>query len=442
LGAGGIGRRFRGGERRRRHVVSKEGFAVNVFVWELKKMWRPNILLLIAVLSALAYRSFMWGEINRINYLNQHKLYNGGPYQDELMERYGHTLSTEEIEHVAQVFLPENYAKAYAQLDALIAAHPVFAEHGIYSYDDYLRMEAPEAATSGGGALAEMPDWYMEMERIIRQEETTDGTQSPAQTGWQGLQHLREIEYRYVKLGITDDYIAHDMRPVVKRQAARYKKLPEKTTLMGGLDERVSLYMMPLGIWAIVAVLMLTAPLPVTDRARRMHLLQYASVFGRKMCKIQLAAAAFSSFVLSLVLTGASVAVFATTGMLRHWHESLMAATDTGFFLYDITLGQYVLMLCAMIIAVSVGVTCLGFVLARFSSHVVNAVLKLVPLGVLLSVLTFFTLSYALNVNNFVFGFWRGALGMPEVMVCAFVCGAGLVTALAIAARERSVDVT
>ncbi|MGE7828868.1 hypothetical protein [Paenibacillus sp. NPDC093718] len=119
-----------------------------------------------------------------------------------------------------------------------------------------------------------------------------------------------------------------------------------------------------------------------------------------------------------------------------------MSFTGWGMQLYNITFGQYALILAAMILALSVGTACFAFILARFSANVVMMMIKAVPVGVALAGITVLSVNMALSYNNIVFSkLFLGRFDMPEVIVCGFVAIIGMITAIVVTIRERYVDV-
>ena len=110
--------------------------------------------------------------------------------------------------------------------------------------------------------------------------------------------------------------------------------------------------------------------------------------------------------------------------------------------LYNITFGQYVLILAGMTIALSVGTACFAFTVARFSENIMMMLIKAVPVGVAVAGISIILISMTLTDNNLIFNaIFRGRIDAPEVILCGFVAVIGLVVGIIISIREKHVDV-
>lgn len=99
---------------------------MSLFRHELKKIWNPRILLLIAALAVLVWFTILRGLLDSYESLATHGIY--GAHQRELFERYGETLEPEEW---AAYDVPGRKAALEAKMNALIASDPRFAEYGV-----------------------------------------------------------------------------------------------------------------------------------------------------------------------------------------------------------------------------------------------------------------------------------------------------------------------
>jgi hypothetical protein len=87
-------------------LLPKEGFAVSVFLLELKKIWNWRILLTIAALCVLTWLAFLRDFQDSYDSLLAHGSY--GAYQTQMFERYGATLEPDEL---ADFDIPEKKAR-------------------------------------------------------------------------------------------------------------------------------------------------------------------------------------------------------------------------------------------------------------------------------------------------------------------------------------------
>ena len=188
-------------------------------------------------------------------------------------------------------------------------------------------------------------------------------------------------------------------------------------------------------------MIILIIPLLIADRSRNVNLLQYSSKTGRKILRIQFTAAISSAFVLSAVLVTLVFTPFIKVAG-EYWNVSIMSSGIRGMWLYNVTFGQYVLLLAGMIIASCIGSAGFAFILARFSSNIVNVMIKAVPVCAALAALLGISVFMALSNNNSVFNqVLGGRVVLPELIVCVALGTVGAIAAALVVKRERRVDV-
>ncbi|WP_058258281.1 hypothetical protein [Herbinix luporum] len=120
----------------------------------------------------------------------------------------------------------------------------------------------------------------------------------------------------------------------------------------------------------------------------------------------------------------------------------MMSLAGRSIQLYNITFGQYVLILAGMTLALSVGTACFAFTLARFSVNIMMMLIKAVPVGIAVAGISVISINMAFMDNNIIFStIFQGRIDAPEVMVCGFVAVVGLIVAEIISIREKYVDV-
>lgn len=354
---------------------------------------------------------------------------------------YGDTLEPEEL---ADYDIPGKKAAAISEMDEIIENETIFTENNIHSYADY-------EAFADGGYSSDRSEEEREAfsETALEMQSKLDfGDSEQTLDEWYAsplmrLQTLKALESTYVDYEDSlQNYIDHDSRPVVVRAAENIMQISNANLVRYDICSEFSLYAAVVGIFSIVSVIILVAPLLANDRFRKINLMQYSSKIGRRIFRLQFAAIAVSALVLSLFLIAAAYIPFLAAGAGKYWNAHIMSFSLFGMQLYNTTFGQYALILAGMISALSVGAACFAFILARFSANIVTLMIKAVPVGVAIAGISVLSVNMALSYNNIVFTtFFHGIFDAPEVIVCGFVAIIGMIAAVLVAVREKRADV-
>ncbi|SDS23134.1 hypothetical protein SAMN05444162_1014 [Paenibacillaceae bacterium GAS479] len=408
-----------------------------MFAYELKKLWNWRVLTLIAALGVLSWFAFLSEALRSYESLTTHGKY--GSYQKEMFERYGVTLEPEEL---ADYDIPGKKAAVISDLDAIIANESIFADNKIRNYAEFETFVDSNSTNE--------TNWERFSETMAQMERKLSHSSSDTRTldEWYNsprirLQTLVSLEYTYLDYEYSlRFYIDRDSRPVVARAAENILNMRNASLINNYLCSTFSLYAAIVGVFSVAAVMVLVAPLLTTDRMRKINLIQYSSAIGRKILGIQLAATAVSALLLSLGLIIAAFTPFLLEIAGDYWNAPILSFSGGDMLLYNITFGQYAILLAGMILVISVGVGCFAFILARLSTNIVTMLIKTVPVGSAIAAIAFFSINMALSSNNVVFStIFRGQWDAPETLVCAFVAIVGVIAAAVVAWREKGVDV-
>jgi len=390
---------------------------MRIVINEMKKIWNIKILLVVALLCTLFYWLFMSFYID--SFPNGHSTTEEVEYSTELVKRYG--LALEENEYTG--FIKETRQKLISEMEMYIKSNPVFADAGIYSYEDY--------------------------EKVYEKEELTEA----------------ENKAVWTLLGEECDYVRFRMQ-AINLIESRYKDFPkslescisesknqkeidrltsvlttkEYTNIMDGyVYENTVNYVYYLAIMTILAVLVLVSPLIVTDRSRNVHLLQYTSKYGRKIYKKQLLAVILSAFILTTVLIIIFGAVYGKIGTWIFWNSGLTSFLNFSVFWFDITYGQYTVIYIAFLYILCLGTAAIAFILSRFSKNFITLILKLIPVFAVLTIACKCVFKKLFCTTNLLYRA-TGLIGI-EPIVCSLILIAGISAAYYLVRRERKVDV-
>ena len=408
---------------------------MRLFLYELKKIWNWKLLLITAIFAALTWLALLSEVLKGYESLKKYGAY--GSYQTEMFELYGDTLESGEL---ANFDFPGRFAEIYENADAIIAREPVFIKYNITDFERFIEWYNSDEL------MIHLDTQYGEVVDMIRTlyndkpSLTFDKKYASPLMKWQSL---RALESRYVnQQEHLDVYIENDMRPPVVRAAERLKRTSNNNLINEYLMPEFSLYAAITGVFVITSVIILVIPLLITDRSRNINLLQYTAKTGRKIIRTQFAATFTITIVLSAVLTLAIFAPFITVAW-EYWNTIIMSSGIRGMWLYNVTFGQYVFILAGIIIASCTGAAGFAFILARFSTNIVNAMIKAVPAVAALAALLGISVFMALSNNNIVFNqVLGGRVDIPEVILCVVIGFAGAVAAALVVRRERRRDLT
>jgi len=414
---------------------------MRIFLYELRKIWSLKLLLVLAVIAVPYSIVALIGQTSSYEALSHYGSY--GEYLSEMYDKYGETLEPEEL---ADFNIESVRTDVIAEANRIIAANSVFSENGVTDWDGYIKFL--DHGEQSDWTQEQLDSHYVALIAMSHAFAGVDDHITPTiQQSYNGanfrMQSLESIERSYInyKPGLQN-YVDFDLRPVVVKTAQNLIEQGNVNLANNYLARSFSMYAASVAILAVIAVMLLVAPMIVTDRAGGVTLLQYSSKAGREVFSIQLGATMFSAFALSVILCALSTIPWGFTDALKYWDAHLMMNGDWGLFLYNVTFGQYAMILFAAIVALCVTAAAVAFILARFSQNAVTLMLKSVPVAAALCALAYIAMYLAFNAANIVFtSVFRGAVVAPEVIVCGVVFVLCTVAAVMVARRERKVDV-
>lgn len=412
---------------------------MRMFIYELKKIWNWRIIALIVAMGALTWFAFLSDALDAYDSLGKHGIY--GSYQTEMFALYGTTLEPEEL---AEYDISGKKAALVSEMDEIILKEPVFAENSIYSfmeYEDFLSKGIP-------GGLSEAETQAIENTLFEMQHKLDLGSEEQTLEEWYAsplisFQSLENLEYHYMKYEPRlRSHVDHDERPVVVNAAKKLLEMRNANLIRYDLCREFSLYVAIVGVVVIVATILLISPLLISDRMGKMNLLQYPTIVGRRIFPLQFATTIVSTLVLSILLIGAAYLPFLAAGASAYWEAPIMSYTGMNIQLYNITFGQYALILAGMVVVLSIATACFVFLLARFSGNIVTMLIKMVPAAIAVAGLAVISINMALSDTNLVFTtVFQGSFRAPEVIVCGVLALAALIATAIVIAREKYADV-
>ncbi|MDR2974972.1 MAG: hypothetical protein LBV00_09760 [Propionibacteriaceae bacterium] len=443
---------------------------MRLFFAELGKIWTWKSVGVVALIIAVTYVTVVFPTLTKGSLMEPDPQY--GPYQHQMFERYGDTLEPDEL---ADFDIPGKLAQAEADVEAVMAAEPLFAKYGVTTIRGWVEF------FSSGGALGRLAasssqspsdstqsDWSPEERRALDDEQAMTAALygdphhvvkggSPGGTivgfsqeyGADGLatsplwryQQLSSVWQRY---GEVDQQVEHFFKrglPVVDERLAAFNDhkfnliRPDLTTGFTG-------YMFMIGAMVVLCAMVLVAPVTARDNARGLRALQYSSSSGRRIVGTQLLADTLSCAVLAVVVSIAASLVFvAGTGTWEYWSAHISDIGGFDFWMYNMTFGWYVVLICAMVVLFGVLMGALGFAVSLASSSMATMMTSAAAVAVGLAVIGAACVAKATSSGNFVFEqIFRSAVPLPELICPAVITVGVAVLAWALIRREARAD--
>ena len=391
---------------------------------EMKKIWNLKILGALALVSALFYVMFMSCFINYYksgNHPQTEMIY----YAEELAHLCGTSVTPEEL----SAFVAAERERLVADADYYIKTMPVFAEAGIYSYADY---------------------------SMLREARARDFNQAENDAYWtllgeecdylgfflETLEHMDEVfEIKPIYIGWNDSIWG----TLNEREQARYIEIVQNNEHHSALSywtlSNTNDYAVRFAVMLMLATLMIVSPLLVSDRQRNIHHLQYTSKLGRRIMHRQLAATLLSAFMLTTMLIFIFGSIYSANGTYLFWDANINSGLNIGYFsVFNMTYGQWVMAVVALMYALALGISMFAFVMSRFSRNMITLIMKLIPLFAAAAYMCTGVFNYSFSMlDNVLYQIVR-VFGVEAIACGVFVLFA-LAAVLFVTHREKSVDV-
>lgn len=332
--------------------------------WELKKIWRPGLLLAIALIGAIFYQVRTGFYLEHFNTGDS-----WGAAKVQLaygwLETYGNTIEPEERSQLdAQLAeLKEEFAQQAAQI-------PGAAEAGITDYESYVAW-VETYNNSAWSDEANALDWAIydntnlvmlgSLAEFMEAYEFLNGGGSVLD--WGG--------------DIGEDSPAHQasVRRIREAEAEGvYGFLPSM------VKDSTDGFFHYFAIWCVFSGVLLISPTLVRDALRRTRAMQWTSRRGRRILNSQMWAALLSGLLLTLLNFAVYLGPFLATGALKFRDCSMVSVWWDSYPWFDWTYSQYLLALLGLTLVLALAACGFTVVLSQFSSSYVAMLLKAIPL--------------------------------------------------------------
>lgn len=342
---------------------------MELWKWELRKIWRPGILAAILLLGAVYYWMFPQFYI---------EYFCNGPSGEaqfdlasDWVARYGPTLEPEEW---AQ--LDGQLAEEIGSFDQQISSIPEASAAGLTDYESFLsfREEYLNGVLNADGQ-ADMDTEYL-LNRVY------------GGTSWYTIAVLEQAMEAYDTQAERRAQIVSNRREdgqpeaMVRREAELASSEMAHSLLPSSVKHSTQEYGKDLAVWCVLSIVLLLSPTLVRDRLRNTRPLQWASRRGRAILSTQMGTALLSALMLTIVNLTISAVPFLAQGPLRFAACGLDGIWEWGTPWFDWSYGTYLLVLVGLLLALSLGAAGLTVFLSQYSGSYIAMLLKAVPLFV------------------------------------------------------------
>jgi len=325
---------------------------MRLFLWELRKIWRPFLIITIAFVVCLLGLAFLPHTVHPRGYDFEHKVLLGW------VEEYGLTLEKEE-----RLDLEKQVDVLKKEADRLISSHPELSKFEIHTYEEfaeYIWVNHLEGAEYD--SFLDLYNSVMLGDNAVKRYQTS-------------MELLRQYDER------NDPYLLdHSLTPTDREHVNRANRLKERDGLRSLVPytvlSNVNSYFAFLIFLPLVAVFLLVSHYPVRERVQDVRGLQWTSVTGRKLAFIQFGAAFLSSFVMTAIILGFSLIQIVNFGVAPFLDCSVHGFSSYYWMMFDMTLREYLLFNYLLSFLLSMGGAAFAFLVSQHSSSYVSMVFK------------------------------------------------------------------
>lgn len=377
---------------------------------ELKKTFRPVVLLLIILVFGMLYIARFEGYPDTFfkTRLGMNFRYE---YSCELVERYGKTLEPEEFEGVLA-----DYDEMCRQLGNYISSNETFTSNNVYSYKDYSSFLNADISAMSQAEL-----------------------EAHEQAGSEMFYLLYSDDFDWLVCKIND------LEQIIIAYNEYYS--PETSTILpSNISELMECEMFGLiFVLLVLCASLVAAPMLVTDNLNGIRPLQYHTRTGVRTLIYQFISTILSVWIVCAVVLGAIFLIFLPTGVFDFWDaplNSFMQYARWSLYLIDLTLGQRILVLTGFGMLFATGVAMIIFFLAQISNNYISLILKVVPVTVGTCVLGYFAADNAFcMLFDFNTGEPLGKYNLNIIIFTAIVFITGAVLSAFVMIREKKREI-
>ncbi len=338
---------------------------MRIILQEMKKIFRPVMLLLFVIINCLMYYLFIDFDISVFpNGRPATDLYNIGT---EMVEKYGYELDEAEFEEFKSV-LQQEIKKA----DEYIQSDREFAELGITTYKQYI-----EARNKAYGHVIKENSAIENLSSRIMFEEGVD-------LFWEIPNREQIIE----DMENVDEYYGYSIiyDEPTEKQEQRIQEVINSGTVnaifpdypVGGNFRSIS---KSIAMTIVVSVLFMISPIFIRDYKNNMIGLQYTSKIGRDLFKKKLAAGMISAFMITTVLLIVYYCLYSTND-IGMFLDSGINSFMGRLYWYDLSFLQLIFVTILFTYVLTLSIALLAMFVSSICKNYISVIGILLPIFV------------------------------------------------------------
>ncbi len=397
-----------------------------MFLEEIKKIWKPIILLVIALVSLVYFFMFLHYDVKNFAYGIPAK----GYYETavDMVKKYGNTLEPKEMEQV-KVEMQELIAYA----DTYIANNEIAQQYNINTIEDFSIFRQNVYDNN-------LENIYDDMDSItadLYDESTTGNVASKLRAYNQFIESYTEYEKQIVNID-NSNHLEYQRAMELLSDNSKRSIFSQEV-----LDHTVR-YLTYLLILITLSVCILTAPVAVKDRSSNMVPLQWSSRRGRTIFKVQLKANILSAFLMTTIMLIVFGSIFPLDKVRMFVDSSIVSFITQSYAWVNWTYGVWCVALIMMCYVISISTSVITFVLSYYSSNYISMLLKVLPLFVVITILINGIMDYPFFYSFFIKNNLYMLTGIPmiEIIVTVTIFIIGVVMVLIFDNRTKKVDLS
>lgn len=364
---------------------------LRVYFHEMRKIlqWKP--LLLIAAFSGICSFAILG---NTLSYLTVvHEPSDIVAVASDLIKFTGPTLEADEFGPAMDTLS----ARYIDELESAIYSNPDFATVGVTDYQSFLVLEQkikcsqviPESLDPGE-IPDECPMWDPTIDYSLNQTETAlemalmslGGETTPEMLAYLKTNLLvKSFENPYNNIAERRAAVVDFGSPAVN---ARIQDIFDSGEILNTLPlmalSAFNEMFFVLSIMVVVGVCILLAPTVTRDTQSKVTPLQYSSKIGKRIRGTQLGAMITVSTLLATIEIAVVFAIFTVNGWYGILKSGLNSYATWDYYWFSGNIGQYLLIVGGMMIAVALAATLMIFVFSTLCQNYISLLLAVIPL--------------------------------------------------------------
>ncbi|MEF9992479.1 MAG: hypothetical protein RR835_08615 [Peptostreptococcaceae bacterium] len=356
---------------------------MNIIMLEMKKVFRPLNILLVALITLISFNIFIIPEIEQLE--------TGEPSKQDrdvgiiLATKYGGIIDSKEMEDLKQI----RDDKERESTEYLLR-QPESEKANIKNYRDF---------------------YYGREQEFTQRREYVD------------IELLKEIEYRVLfeediylfwELPIIEEYIDRyenvesviDIdyyKPLGEKVVNRLEEIQASEKFITPMNDTVHSNYDEIMFWenviVIISLIIIISPIFINDKKTKVNYIQYSSKTGRNIFKKKVITGLISTFIIVTIQLIIFFTAYKRLGTYAYWDTYINSIMSFNYFWFDLTFGQYIIMTVILLYIVSVLICLISmYISSKTISHLSLIGIQVpIAFGVIMFQLKFGT-TYVTNI--------------------------------------------